>query len=210
MEISEQTMSNYRQKINRKIKEFLSKPEQALIGGKGYVVQADETMLISGAKSSHLSNLPKGTCPSSLPDDFPGAIWGVGAIVQEEGNTPLWAEVVPNRKKETMIEVFRRHVKTETFLITDGHPCYPLVAKELGYEHHAVIHKEGVVCKDTGTSTQKIECFWSYLKHKLDVQSGTVRAHADLFVSEVIFSKRFLSGEPVDGLTLLIKIIFNQ
>lgn len=44
----------------------------------------------------------------------------------------------------------------------------------------------------------------------LDVQCGTDRAHADFFVSEVIFSKRFLTGEPVDGLKMLIKIIFNQ
>lgn len=208
MDISVQTMSNYRQKINRKIKVLLAQPEHAFIGGKGVVVQADETMLISGAASSHLIDLPD--CPSNLPDNHPGAIWVVGAVVQGEGKMPLWAEVVPNRKAETMIELFSRHVRPETFLITDGHLCYPVVAKALKYDHHSVIHKEGVICQETGTNTQKIESFWAFLKHMLDRQCGTDRAHADLFVTEVVFNKRFLKDDPVGGLKLLLEKIFEK
>ncbi len=207
MNISEHTASGFRQKINRKVQELLAEPEHAIIGGKGKVVQADETMVISGQRSSHLKALPD--CPSNLPDNFPGAIWVVGAVVQGEGNQPIWAEVVPNRKAETMIEVFRRHVKPETFLLTDGHLSYPLVAKALNCEHHAVIHNDGVICQETGTNTQKIESFWAFLKHLLDKQWGTDRAHADLFVSEVVFYKRYLKDTPVEGLKMLLKKLFE-
>lgn len=206
MEITEQTMSSYRQKINKKVQELLAEPEHAMIGGKGLIVQSDETMVISGTKSSHLNQFP--ACPSNLPDNYPGAIWVVGGVVQGEGNMPLWAEVVPNRQATTMIEVFRRHVRPETFLITDGHLSYPIVAKALNCEHHAVIHKEGVICQETGTNTQKIESFWAFLKHLLDKQWGTDRAHAHLFVSEVVFYKRYLKDDPVGGLKLLLKKLF--
>lgn len=197
LDVTITTMSVYNTSLNESVRTILSSPEYAMVGGEGIRVQADETYLI--AKQA-------GNCkaiPSNMPDGTKNAIWVVGGIV--EGTNEVWAEVVKNRKKETMEALFRRRVREGSILITDGHPSYPHVARKCGYEHRVVVHKKALV-NDEGDHTNQIESFWSYLGA---MNKGVNRGSAALFVNKVVFHRRFLSQDQPAALRILLGEAFN-
>lgn len=199
-DFSEETMSRFRQEFDSCARDILEAPRYQMIGGQGVRVQADETMLIGGQKG------PCKKIPSLEPDEYPGAIWVVGAV--EEGDTrQAWAEVVPDRSAVTMTALFRRHVRVGSILVTDGHRSYPQVAEDMGLQHIAVVHADNIVDED-GNNTNSIESLWSLMGA---MNTGVTRDNAALFVSRVIFNKRFLprKGCKEAGVKLLLSKVFD-
>jgi transposase-like protein len=91
-----------------------------LLGSPTNPVQVDETAICRGRIIEN---------PSSTHDDMPNITWLVGII--EEGTNRLIMKIVPNRSRETMKELFLRHISQGTIVKTDGHRSYPSAVEEI-------------------------------------------------------------------------------
>ena len=105
------------------------------------------------------------------------------------------AKVVPNVKRETLLNEILNQIEGGSTVYTDGFPAYDhLAAKD--YVHATVNHIEEYVRGEV--HTQGIENFWSLLKRGL---RGTYVAvepfHLDRYVAEQVF--RFKNGATKDN-----------
>lgn len=78
--------------------------------------------------------------PSNKCDIIKGT-WLVGAT--EEESRELISEVVPNRKKENFLELFKENIAGCADVKTDGYPSYPYAVVGIEGNHIIVIHEMG-------------------------------------------------------------------
>jgi hypothetical protein len=136
-------------------------PEVIKIGGTGIRVQIDETAICNGLVVSN---------PSNRYDNIPKIQWIVGGVV--EGNCrQFFLKLVPNRKWDTILEVFNECILPGTIIFTDDYPSYPRAVETFGSEHERVNHSLGVV-NETGGHTNQIENIWSHMKQDYRRKEG--------------------------------------
>jgi hypothetical protein len=103
-------------------------------------VQVDESVIIKG-------KLIKS--PSEMYDKITKATWIIGAV--EENTRKLVLKVIPNRKKETLLNFFEENIHPNSIIKTDGHRSYPYAVAGIGGEHRIVNHEEGFTNIDGDT-----------------------------------------------------------
>jgi transposase len=75
-------------------------------------------------------------------------------------------EVVPNRRRNTLLPILVENVKLHTIVHTDEHNAYQTIAA-YGYYHERVNHSAGQYVSPKGSSINAIEGFWRHLKSSI-------------------------------------------
>ncbi|KCZ79516.1 hypothetical protein H312_03089 [Anncaliia algerae PRA339] len=91
--------------------------------------------------------------------------------------------MIPNRKAETLAEIFSIYLKEGTILKTDGYPSYPNASAISNFEHKIVNHNKSFVAID-GTHTNLIECVWSHFKTLYRSKHGLYKHKLVNFIAE--------------------------
>jgi transposase-like protein len=107
----------------------------------------------------------------------------MGAI---ERGGKVYAQVVPNRKKETIKEIIFPAIEKGTTVYTDEFPAYIYATRDDEFEHKVINHLEKYV--DGNVHTNGIENFWSLLKRGLGGTYISVEPfHLFRYVDEQVF-----------------------
>lgn len=159
-------------------------------------VQVDESVIIKG-------KLIKS--PSAMYDTVKRATWIVGAV--EETTRELVLEVVPNRKKETMRDFFKRNIKKKAIVKTDGHRSYPYSVEGIEGDHIIVNHEQGFT-NNEGHHTNLIECEWSLFKTDIKTRKGVPGFAMGGYVEEYVWRRRNMRKRSSDAFRrAFIKIV---
>lgn len=147
---------------------LVSNPIQ--LGGPDSIVEIDETGL--GRKRKYNQGAFRGS----------GLKWVLGII--DRTTKFVHIQMVPNRTRETLLQIIEAHVLQDTVIHTDEAPVYRILNSR-GFEHYTVKHKETYVAPD-GTHTNCIENVWTHLKNNLKQKHGVpndkLPAHIDEFL----------------------------
>lgn len=100
-------------------------------------------------------------------------------------------ELIPNRKKETIIYIINKYINSNSIIYTDGYPSYPAACHETGFIHVVVNHTLGFVTED-GVHTNNIENLWSHFKYEYRTRAGINKSRFDCFLNEFIWKKKNL------------------
>jgi transposase-like protein len=158
------------------------------LGGPDSTVEVDETLIGGKARNMHAKERRrKGV------KDLGAKAMVMGAI-QRGGK--VYAQVVADRKKDTIKDVIFPVIEQGTELHTDEFPAYIYAARDAAFEHKVINHLEKYV--DGNVHTNGIENFWSLLKRGL---GGTYVAvepfHLFRYVDEQAF--RFNNRKDANG-----------
>lgn len=143
------------------------------LGGPGFIVQIDETMLNYKCKSH------RGRSPSNYTDAL--------CIVEvKDGHvTRAYACVIPNKAASTTLPIIQSQVVPNSIIWTDEHKTYTALSKN-GYNHSTVCHKYNFVAHD-GTNTQSVESFNNCIKLEIKRRKGVWTIKREEFLKEVCF-----------------------
>lgn len=144
-------------------------------------VEVDET---------YVGGRPRGQAPKDeygrnkkgpRPDDK--KVMVIGAV-QRGGN--VRAQVIPNRKRTSVLPLVATRVMPASTVFTDEAPAYNRLAKQ-GYEHHRINHSARVYVRGN-VHTNTIEGFWSLLKNGIRGTHHAVGvAYLQTYVNEYTF-----------------------
>ena len=76
-------------------------------------------------------------------------------------------EVVPDRKRATLLPLIEENVKQHSIVHTDEHTAYLTLGRH-GYYHDTVNHNQGQYVSATGSTVNSIEGFWRHLKSSIN------------------------------------------
>jgi hypothetical protein len=152
------------------------------IRGSGVEVQIDETAICNGKIV---------TCPSNTLDNTSGVQWIVCGVERQNGRN-LFLVLVPNRKHETMLGVFKIFIMPGSFLVTVGYPSYISSVREFGSSHIVVNHSLGFK-NEAGYTTNKIENVWSHFKTMYRSRTGFATIEFRISLKNFYFEKKFSS-----------------
>lgn len=151
------------------------------IGGENIVVQIDETAICRGKIITN---------PSNTLDDMKGIQWIVGGVVEGKPSE-VFLTLVPNRKINTIYDIFNQFLIKKTIIRTDGYPSYPSAVEMFGSEHQIVFHTDGFK-NEKGQTTNAIENLWSHLKGEYRRRNGLRKEKIDGFLKEFFWRKRII------------------
>ena len=129
------------------------------LGGSGGEVEADETFIGGKARNMHKDVRMRRIRGQGFNVEDKATVMGI----LERGGT-VRAQVVPDRKKETLQPLVRKHVTSGSALFTDELVGYQGLDGE--YRHRIVDHATRYV--DGNVHTNGMENFWSLLKRGLN------------------------------------------
>jgi hypothetical protein len=143
-----ETISNY----------FLKNP--VILGGK-HAVQIDES-LFGGRRKYHRKN-----------HNIHEQSWVFGMVEETTNLNVFW--LVEDRKRDTLMESIRSHIRAGSIIKSDEWTSYASLPEE-GFRHLTVNHSMQFVSAD-GIHTQLIESLWSQVKSVLKAKRGTQVQH---------------------------------
>lgn len=117
-----------------------------------------------------------------------GIQWIIGGVLNTDSSS-FFLALVPNRKWETILDVFVKYVNLGTIIATDGYPSYPRAVSQFGSIHEHVNHSEGFITND-GIHTNRIENLWSHLKQEYRSRNGLNKDRIALFIVEFWWLKK--------------------
>jgi len=160
-------------------------------------VEADETYY--GGKRE---GTPRGR-PGE--DSHKTPVFGVAERKGEESPGRVYASVVQNTKRKTVMPHVKKKVLLESMVYTDEYTVYDSLYKE-GYRHDRVNHSQEVyVSGDVHTNT--IEGFWSLLKRGIAGVYHSVSArHLQGYLNEYAFRYNHRKDERPMFLTMLNRL----
>ncbi len=136
------------------------------IGGFTKQVEADETFI--GGKEEGKGSTKKKTV--------------VFGMMERGGDVAL--QVVPNRRRATLIPIVRDTVKLHSTVHTDEHHAYAVLGMN-GYYHRTVNHNEGRYVSPTGATVNGIEGMWMHLKRAINgTHIHVSRRHLPKYLAE--------------------------
>jgi transposase-like protein len=83
----------------------------------------------------------------------------------------VFTGIIPNAKKESVMPIIRRVVRSGADIYTDGWASYDALAV-YGYNHKKVKHENNEFAREDGTHINGIESFWSFAKRRLSKFNG--------------------------------------
>lgn len=134
------------------------------IGGKGKIVEIDETLL------------PGVRCR-------PGFKKHVNIFGITDGRDFL-TFIVPDRKPATLLPIVDKWIRAGSEVHTDGFGTYRLLDAQR-FRHRVVNHKAGFMVSKDGASTVRIDQFWGRLKRTIRrVYNGVHYSHLETYLKE--------------------------
>lgn len=111
----------------------------------------------------------------------------------------VYAKMIPNASRETLLPIIKRHIIPDSIVYTDSWPAYDTLDVS-GFQHHRINHSE-TFAEDRKKHINGIENFWNQAKRHLRRYNGVPRQHFGLFLKECEF--RFNYGSPSQQLQTL-------
>lgn len=142
------------------------------LGGPGFVVQIDETMLNFKIKSH------RGRSPTNKTD----ALCMVEVL---NGIERAYATVIPDKTIATIIPIICSQVADNSVIWTDEHRTYTRLSSH-GYIHDSVCHKYEFITAN-GTNTQAVESFNNCIKIEIKSRKGIKTELRPIFLNEFCF-----------------------
>ena len=167
---------------------------QESIGGPGLSIQIDETAMTK--RKQNTGRLPAGS-----------QIWAFGGVVEETGD--CFCEIVPNRRRNTLIAAIEAHVKPGTHIKSDCWGAYRVLNNYKGvspYAHSTVNHRHNFVNPVDGTNTQKIERMWRELKDKKKRSNGVPTRYLGEYCKEWTWRRRNIR-DASNALAAVIELV---
>lgn len=97
----------------------------------------------------------------------------------------VYAQVVPNAQKETLLPIINERVRKGSTIVTDGLSSYDELSDN--YIHKVVLHSKRIYCVD-GFHTNSIEGFWSHIKRGvLGIYHMVSKKHLPKYCKEFVF-----------------------
>lgn len=157
------------------------------LGGPGFIVQIDETMMNYKCKSH------RGRSPSNRTD-------ALCIIEMSNSIVRAFACVIPDKKAETILPIITRNVANGSTIHTDEHRSYSQLGS-IGYNHDTVCHKYEFVAAN-GVNTQAIESFNNIIKVAVKNRKGVATEKRGVFLKEIcfLFNNRNLMFESIINL----------
>ncbi|MGL5708373.1 MAG: IS1595 family transposase [Aeromonas sp.] len=148
-----------------------------ILGGPGVIIQIDESKLNFNVKSH------RGHAPIQ-------PIWVFGIVDTRFFPAKGYMEIVPNRSRETLMTIIRRHISEGSIIHSDEWQAYANL-NENGYEHTTVCHKHHFVNPENGTHTQHIESYWNRQKLKIKRSKGVYGTNLANVLAGFVFADLF-------------------
>lgn len=95
----------------------------------------------------------------------------------------VFTGIIPNTKKESVMPIIRRVVRSGADIYTDGWASYDALAV-YGYNHKKVRHEVDEFAKEDGTHINGIESFWSFAKRRLAKFNGIPKSLFSIYLLE--------------------------
>ncbi|KCZ77266.1 hypothetical protein H311_01723 [Anncaliia algerae PRA109] len=131
-------------------------------------------------------------------------------MIEETNEKKCILVLVPDRKTETILKIFSKHIKPGSILKTDGYPTYPKAAALSNLTHKIVNHTKGFVDED-GTHTNLIEGVWGNFKTVYRSKHGLSKQNLCDFINEFNWRKNFFNNKRNaninEAFDLIIEII---
>jgi len=126
------------------------------VGGPGIEVQVDESKF--GKRKCHRGHRIEG-------------VWIFGGV-EIADERKCFLVKVPNRNRDTLCALIKKHILPGSIIRSDGHPSYKKLDEILGhcYEHEVVVHDHNLVDPVTGVHTNTIEGTWNGVKINVPVR----------------------------------------
>jgi transposase-like protein len=145
------------------------------IGGEGQIIEIDESVF---SKRKY--------CRGRLVKET----WVFGGV-NRNNKEELFIEIVPDRSKETLLEVIKRRIKLGSTIMSDKWKSYDCLSSE-GFVHYSVNHSENFVDPENrNTHTQNIESRWNIIKKHLKRKGTNVSKYLDEYLLEYCFKRKF-------------------
>ncbi|KCZ77497.1 hypothetical protein H311_01493 [Anncaliia algerae PRA109] len=162
-------------KILKKVISLIPDPNfsKNKIGGPGFIVQVDETMLNYKAKSH------RGRSSSNKSDAL--------CIVEIRNNiTRVFACLIEIKKVETIMPIICEQVVPGSNIWTYEHKSYSSLS-QTGFLHKSICHKIEFIDKENGVNTQSVESFHNQLKLEIKKRKGVYTSKRKEFLKEFCF-----------------------
>lgn len=112
---------------------------------------------------------------------------------------------VPNRKKETVIEMIKKYVEPGTTIYTDGYAGYRSLENH-GYKHDWVEHSTREYVRGD-CHTNSIEGFWSHFKKSIRNAHHSVSVkHLPTYLNEAVFKYNNRSLTQMERFDKILKL----
>lgn len=162
--------------------ESLLKKDEIILGeGDNSIVQIDECFM--GGKLKYHRGNPQGR----------GSQQVIFGMIDTQTKKCV-VNIVPNRKKETLIPIIQKHVTPGATIYSDEAATYKCL-RQKGFVHRTVKHKTEFKSA-TGVHTNIIENLWSNLKYINKKRKGMARQIVPLVLDEFLYRwNRKLDGE---------------
>jgi transposase-like protein len=166
--------------VLHRIREMLKSNAPEMIGGKGAMVEADETYIGGKIANKHEDKIVRNADGSAVQNKKV-----VLGIIERDGKVVL--KHITSASIKNMVPFIERTVQVGTKVVTDESNVYGNLGRN--YSHHKVNHTLKVyVNGDAHTNT--IENFWSVLKRGLyGIYHSVSEKHLERYLHE--FSSRF-------------------
>jgi transposase-like protein len=191
LEISSKTVQIWHSNMRTLISEstFMENERTTKIGGPGYVVEIDESVL--SKRKYKRGRLVKEQ-------------WVFGGIVRGQSNEkPFVLELVENRTALTLLEVIQRRIAPGTTIISDGWKAYENISLHNQYKHYVINHSKNFVePTNKDVHTQNIENLWKHLKAWIKTKGTNLGGNLEKYLFEYIFKKKH--GDVFDGIMQLV------
>ncbi|KAK9873686.1 hypothetical protein WA026_023686 [Henosepilachna vigintioctopunctata] len=142
------------------------------LGGVGKIVEIDEAKF--GKRKYNRGRIIEGQ-------------WIFGGI--ERQSKKIFLIPVPNRSKETLLEIINEWVLPGTTIMSDCWKAYDCLDDE-GFLHQKVNHSKNFIDPDTGAHTQHVERMWRDVRNHVP-KYGRREHHFDSYLAEYYFKRRF-------------------
>lgn len=136
------------------------------------IFTAEQISLINGETTVELDESLFGKKRKSVGEHPRGAKhekYSVFGIVEKSGRRSV-LYIVPNRKRETLLPLIRKHISTDCHINHDGFVVYNNLAAE-GYSHSVVNHNLEFVTPER-IHTNTIEGLWGLIKQRIARMHG--------------------------------------
>jgi ssDNA-binding Zn-finger/Zn-ribbon topoisomerase 1 len=147
--------------------------EDTKIGGPGIIVEVDESKF--GKVKYHRGHRVEG-------------VWILGGVERTEERR-IFLVAVPDRTKETLVNILERHILPGSVVITDLWKGYTNLSECLEVEHKTVNHTTCFKDPETGAHSNTIEGTWAGVKFKVAPRNRTEQL-IDLHLAEFIWRRQ--------------------
>jgi transposase-like protein len=184
--LAKQTVTDWWYFCSDEIIAYLKKKSKEKIGGKGRIVEIDESKF--GKRKYNRGHHVEGQ-------------WVFGGIERGSGRTFL--VTVGDRSADTLIGHIKRWIEPETTIISDCWAAYKSIP-QAGYNHLTVNHSIQFVDSTTGAHTNTIESTWKHVKVLMNPYNR--KANYDRVLAAYLFRKR-CKAENIDPFCKFMDIV---